>query len=109
MSGKASDARVIETLSGLERRDFLKTAAMAAATGAITPSALLARQLAALLPSPKGSMMTNEKPTPSARSGQDALSLYVRSINVLPAGSSTASRSPPLSRFPTYSPKGGNP
>ena len=44
MSGKASDVRVIETLSGLERRDFLKTAAMAAATGAITPSALLARE-----------------------------------------------------------------
>jgi Asp-tRNA(Asn)/Glu-tRNA(Gln) amidotransferase A subunit family amidase len=44
MSAKASDARVIETLSGLERRDFLKTAAMAAATGAITPSALLARE-----------------------------------------------------------------
>ena len=44
MGPKNEDARVLQKLSGLERRDFLKAAAGAAATGAITPSALLAGQ-----------------------------------------------------------------
>ena len=46
MGSKNDDVRVLQKLSGLERRDFLKAAAAVAATGAITPSALLAGQAA---------------------------------------------------------------
>ena len=45
MGLKNEDATgVLQKLSGLERRDFLKAAAAVAATGAITPSTLLAGQ-----------------------------------------------------------------
>lgn len=38
------ETRGLESLTGLERRDFLKAAAAAAVTGAMTPSALLAKE-----------------------------------------------------------------
>jgi Asp-tRNA(Asn)/Glu-tRNA(Gln) amidotransferase A subunit family amidase len=44
MASKQEEQRVLEILNGLERRDFLKAAAAAVATGAISPSALLAGQ-----------------------------------------------------------------
>ena len=44
MRRSSDDPAIIERLSRLERRDFLKAAAAAAATGAIHPAALLARE-----------------------------------------------------------------
>ena len=44
MSSKNEDTRTLERLGSLERRDFLRAAAAAAATGAVTPSALFAEE-----------------------------------------------------------------
>lgn len=41
MGRKAEEKGIVESLDGLERRDFLRAAAVAVATGAITPEALL--------------------------------------------------------------------
>ena len=48
MSKAKDGARIMRTTVSVERRDFLKAAAAAAATGAITPSALIAGQPAAV-------------------------------------------------------------
>ena len=44
MGVSKDDSRVLESLGRVERRDFLKAAAAVAVTGAVTPSALLARE-----------------------------------------------------------------
>jgi Asp-tRNA(Asn)/Glu-tRNA(Gln) amidotransferase A subunit family amidase len=44
MSGNEREARVLRALSGLERRDFLKAAAMAVTAGAVRPETLLGTQ-----------------------------------------------------------------
>ena len=44
MGRRDDEARVLDAMHGLERRDFLKTAAAAVAAGVVTPSALLARE-----------------------------------------------------------------
>ena len=47
MGSKRNDTLVFERLRGLERRDFLKAAAAAAATGALSPAKLLAHETGA--------------------------------------------------------------
>ena len=44
MGSKTDEPIEVDKLSGVQRRDFLKAAAVAAATGAITPGTLLARE-----------------------------------------------------------------
>lgn len=44
MSRTNDEARVLNALRGLERRDFLRSAAAAVAAGVVTPAALLARE-----------------------------------------------------------------
>jgi Asp-tRNA(Asn)/Glu-tRNA(Gln) amidotransferase A subunit family amidase len=44
MSGKGDGVQLLDRLRGLERREFLRTAAAALAAGVVTPSELLARE-----------------------------------------------------------------
>jgi Asp-tRNA(Asn)/Glu-tRNA(Gln) amidotransferase A subunit family amidase len=59
MGSTKDEAHVLESLGAFERRDFLKAAAAAAATGAITPSALLARE-----PSPVRALVQERQEVP---------------------------------------------